>query len=86
LIKSVQAVASPNALQYFDKSYTATVTLDALVDSSGHVKSMKALSGPASLRDAAMDALKQYRYVPAMQRGKPVPAHVTATIKFLFEP
>ena len=86
LIKSVQAVASPNALQYFDKSYTATVTLDALVDSSGRVKSMKALSGPASLRDAAMDALKQYRYVPAMQRGKPVPAHVTATIKFLFEP
>jgi len=86
LIKSVQAVASPNALQYFDKSYTATVTLDALVDSSGHVKSMKVLSGPASLRDAAMEALKHYRYAPAMQRGKPVPAHVTATIKFLFEP
>jgi periplasmic protein TonB len=86
LIKSVQAVASPNALQYFDKSYTATVTLDTLVDSSGHVKSMKVLSGPASLRDAAMDALKQYRYAPATQRGKPVPAHVTTTIKFLFEP
>jgi len=47
---------------------------------------MKALSGPASLRDAAMDALKQYRYVPAMQRGKTRTRHVTATIKFLFEP
>jgi protein TonB len=86
LIKSVRAIASPNALQYFDASNTATVTLDALVDFSGHVKSMKVLSGPASLREAAIDALKQYRYEPATQRGKPVAAHVTVAIKFLFEP
>jgi len=86
LVKSVRAVASPNALPYFDKSNTAIVTLNALVDSSGHVKSMKVLSGPASLRDAAIRALKQYRYAPARQRGKPVPAHVTVTINFLFEP
>ena len=33
-----------------------------------------------------MDALKQYRYKPATQGGKPVAAHVTVTIKFLFEP
>jgi protein TonB len=86
LIKSVRAVASPNALPYFDKSNTAIVTLNALVDSSGHVKSMKVLSGPASLREAAIGALKQYRYAPARQLGKPVPAHVTVTINFLFEP
>jgi len=86
LIKSVRAVASPNALPYFDKSNTAIVTLNALVDSSGRVKSMKVLSGPASLRGAAIRAVKQYRYFPARQRGKPVPAHVTVTINFLFEP
>ena len=86
LIKSVRAVASPNALQYFDKSNTAIVTLNALVDSSGHVKSMQVRSGPASLRGAAISAVKQYRYAPARQRGKPVPAHVTVTINFLFEP
>ncbi len=86
LIKSVRAVASPSALQYFDKGNTVTVTLDAFVDPSGHVKSMKVLSGPASLRAAAMKALKQYRYAPARQRGKPVAAHVTVPIKFLFEP
>jgi protein TonB len=86
LIKSVRAVASPNALPYFDKSNTAIVTLNALVDSSGRVKSMKVLSGPASLREAAIGALRQYRYAPARQRGKPVPAHVTVTINFLFEP
>jgi TonB family protein len=73
-------------LPYFDKTNTAIVTLNALVDSSGHVKSMKVLSGPASLREAAISALKQYRYAPARQLGKPVPAHVTVTINFLFEP
>jgi TonB family protein len=83
LIKSVRAIASPEALRDFA---TGNVTLDAVVDSSGHVKPMKVLSGPPSLRDAAMDALKQYQYEPATQRGKPVAAHVTVTIKFLFEP
>lgn len=86
LIKSVRAVASPHALQYFDKSNTVTVTLDALVDASGAVKSMKVRAGPASLHQAAMNALKQYRYAPARQNGKRVPAHVTVAIKFLFEP
>lgn len=86
LIKSVRAVASPHALQYFDKSNTVTVTLDALVDASGAVKSMKVLAGPASLHHAAMNALKQYRYAPARQNGKRVSAHVTVAIKFLFEP
>jgi protein TonB len=86
LIKSVRAIASPNALEYFAHDRTATVTLDAVVDISGRVKSMKVLSGPASLRDSAINALKQYRYEPATLRGKPVPAHVTVPIKFLFEP
>jgi protein TonB len=86
LIKSVRAIASPNALEYFAHDRTATVTLDAIVDATGHVKSMKALSGPAALRDSAIEALKQYRYEPATSRGKPVAAHVTVAIKFLFEP
>lgn len=86
LIKSVRAVASPNALEYFAHDKTATVTLDAVVDATGRVKSMKVLSGPASLRDSAVEALKQYRYEPATQHGKPVATHVTVPIKFLFEP
>ncbi len=86
LIKSVRAVASPNALQDFGRGRADNVTFDALVDTSGHVKSTKALSGSAVLQSAAMNALKQYRYEPATKRGKPVPAHVTVTVKFLFEP
>jgi protein TonB len=44
------------------------------------------LSGPPSLRAAAVEALKQYRYEPATRNGQPVPAHVTVTIHFRFEP
>ncbi len=86
LIKSVRAVASPSMLQYFAPGNGDSVTLDALVDASGHVKSMKVLSGAATLRNAASEALKQYQYEPAKLHGKPVPAHVTVTVKFLFEP
>ena len=86
LIKSVRAVASPSMLQYFSPGNGESVTLDALVDTTGHVKSMKVLSGAASLRNAAMEALKQYQYEPATRRGKAVPAHVNVTVKFLFEP
>jgi TonB family protein len=85
LIKSVRAIVSPDALRDFATSNANSVTLDALVDTSGHVKSMKALSGSPSLQRAAMEALNQYKYKPATQRGKPVPAHITVKIKFLFE-
>jgi len=83
LIKSVRAIAPPDALRDF---VTGNVTLNAVVDASGQVKSMKVLSGPASFHTAAMDALKQYRYEPATQRGKPVADHIIVTIKFWFEP
>jgi protein TonB len=86
LIKSVRAIASPNALPDFAANNSENVTFDALVDTSGHVTSMKPLSGSPSLRNAAMAALKQYQYEPATRHGKPVPAHVTVTVKFLFEP
>jgi hypothetical protein len=86
LIKAVRAIASPNALPDFAANNSENVTFDALVDTSGHVTSMKPLSGSPSLRTAAIAALKQYQYEPATRRGKPVPAHVTVTVKFLFEP
>jgi hypothetical protein len=86
LTKSVRAIASPDALEYFARDKTATVTLDAVVDVTGRVKTMKVLTGPASLSQSAIAALKQYQYEPAKLRGKPVAAHVTVSVKFLFEP
>jgi len=83
LIKSVRAVASLEELRDFE---TGNVVIDAVVGSSGEVNFISVLSGPPSLRPAAVESLKQYQYEPATCNGQPVPAHVTITIHFRFEP
>lgn len=83
LIKSVRAVASLEDLRDFERG---NVTIDAVVDTLGEVRSINVLSGPPSLREPAAAAFSQYKYEPATRNGKPVPAHVTVTIHFRFEP
>ena len=83
LIKSVRAVASMEALKDFERG---NVVIDAVVGTSGEVNFVSVLSGPPSLRASAVESLKQYQYEPATRNGQPVPAHVTITIHFRFEP
>jgi TonB family protein len=83
LLKSVPPVYPPEAMENY---ITGDVRVDAVVEPDGKIGAMKILTGPAPLRQAAMDALKQYEYAPATQGGKAVPAHVTATVKFWFNP
>ena len=83
LIKSVRAVASLEALRDFE---TGNVVIDAVVGTAGEVNFISVLSGPPSLRPAAVESLKEYQYEPATRNGQPVPAHVTITIHFRFEP
>jgi protein TonB len=58
------------------------VRIDALIDPTGRVSSMKVVSGPVLLHQAAMDALRQWKYQPATLNGKPVPMHLTVTVQF----
>jgi hypothetical protein len=83
LIRSVQAVASLEALRDFERG---NVVIDAVVGTSGEVHFISVISGPPSLRDPAVESLKEYQYEPATRNGQPVPAHVTITIHFRFEP
>jgi hypothetical protein len=83
LITSVRAVASLEALRDFE---TGNVVIDAVVGTAGEVNFISVISGPPSLRPAAVESLKEYRYEPATRNGQPVPAHVTITIHFRFEP
>ena len=82
LIKSQRATASLDDLRDFE---TGSVVIDAIIDTGGNVTSMKVLSGPPSLRWPALQSLKDYKYQPAMQNGRPVAAHVTVKIQFHFE-
>jgi protein TonB len=58
------------------------VKIDALIDPTGRVTTMKVLSGPTLLQQAAMDALRQWKYQPATLDGKAVPMHLAVTIQF----
>ena len=58
------------------------ITIDAVIDSTGKVAAMKPLSGPVLLQQAAMDALRQWKYEPARLDGQPVSMHVSVTMKF----
>jgi TonB family protein len=61
---------------------SGNVLVDALIDANGRVTTMKIVSGPTLLQQAAMDALKQWKYQPASLDGKPVAMHLTVTIQF----
>ncbi len=61
---------------------SGNVLVDALIDANGKVTTMKVVSGPTLLHQAAMDALKQWKYQPATLDGKPVPMHLTVTLQF----
>ncbi|HVH71648.1 MAG TPA: energy transducer TonB [Candidatus Dormibacteraeota bacterium] len=82
LVRSERAIVSLEDLRDFE---TGSVVVDAIIDTDGNVTSTRVLSGPPSLRWPAFQALKNYKYEPAMQNGKPVPAHVTVKIQFHFE-
>ncbi len=83
LLKSASPVYPPDAMRDY---ITGDVRADALVEPDGRIGAMKILGGPVPLRQAALDALKQYEYAPATQGGRAVAAHVTVTVKFWFNP
>jgi len=79
LISSVPPAYPPLAKS---QHVSGSVLVDALIDANGRVTTMKVVSGPALLHQAAMDALKQWKYRPATLDGKPTPMHLTVTVQF----
>jgi TonB family protein len=58
------------------------VEVEVIVDENGKVMSAQAVSGPAVLRDAAMDAAKRARFSPTKLSG--VPVKVVGLINYNF--
>jgi len=79
LIKKVQPVYPPNALRMRAEG---TVKLTATVSTTGNVTDVKAISGEALLTQAAMDAVKQWKYKPYLLNGDPVEIKTEVTINF----
>ena len=61
---------------------SGNVVIDALIDATGRVSTMKVISGPALLHQSAMDAVRQWKYQPATLNGQPMAMHLTVTVQF----
>jgi periplasmic protein TonB len=58
------------------------VVIDASIGPAGNVVSTRVISGPPILRQAALDALRRWKYQPGTLNGVPEPVQITVTIQF----
>lgn len=59
------------------------VILRTIIDTAGVVRDVEVARGlPMGLSEAAVDAVKQWRYNPATLDSRPVPVYLTVTVRF----
>ncbi len=58
------------------------VVVHARVDETGKIIATRVISGPTALRQAAIEALQQWKYEPARLNGKPVAVDTAVSVKF----
>jgi TonB family protein len=79
LISSTRPVYPQVAKQ---SSVEGDVIVAADIDATGKVVGAKATAGPVHLRQAAVDAVRNWKYEPAILNGKPTSAQVSIKIQF----
>ena len=60
----------------------AIVILEAVIADDGAVDAVKVLRGHPLLDQAAVDAVRQWRFTPTLLNGQPVPVVMTVTVAF----
>jgi TonB family protein len=64
-------------------SITGTVILEAVIDENGNVTEARVLKGlPMGLDRAAVEAVKTWKFAPAVRHGVPVPVYYVLTVNF----
>jgi TonB family protein len=58
------------------------VVLHAIIATDGHIQNLEVVSGQTLLRQAALDAVRQWRYSPYFKDGQPVEVDTTITVNF----
>ena len=65
-----------------DARVEGTVVVTATIDKRGRIAGLQVLSGPAMLRAAARDAIKEARYRPYLLNGEPTEVVTTISVNF----
>lgn len=59
------------------------VEVEAVLDEQGNVIEMKVVSGPPLLYQAALDALKKWKYQPTYLNDQPIAVEMLVTVTFV---
>jgi len=81
LLTQVKPVYPPLAKQ---ARIQGVVLLEAVISKDGAIDNLRVISGHPLLTQAAIDAVKQWRYKPTLLNGEPVEVVTTITVNFAF--
>jgi periplasmic protein TonB len=79
IVNRVQPVYPPLARQ---TRISGTVRLHAIISKDGTIQQLEVLSGHPLLQQAALDAVRQWRYQPTLLNGEPVEVDTTIDVIF----
>jgi TonB family protein len=79
LLQRVNPIYPQAAKQY---RIEGAVTLNATIGADGRVHQAQVISGPPMLRDAAVTAVKQWKYAPSTVNGRAVESSVRVVLDF----
>ncbi len=83
LVSRIEPRFPPLALQL---RQSGTVVLHAIISRDGHINALEVVSGSPFFVQAALDAVRQWRYRPTMLNGEPVEVDTTITVIFQLKP
>jgi protein TonB len=64
---------------------SGTVTLGAIISRTGTIENLRVISGPMMLQQAALDAVRTWRYRPYLLNGQPVEVETTVSVTFTLQ-
>jgi protein TonB len=79
LVNKVQPVYPPIART---NRIAGQVILHAIISKSGNIENLQVVSGHPMLTQAALDAVRQWKYKPYMLNGEPVEVETTIQVNF----
>jgi peptidyl-prolyl cis-trans isomerase A (cyclophilin A) len=81
-VEAGMKVYSPAPVRQGDVDVSGTVVFNAIIDENGSVESLHVISGPPILQQAALDAVKSWRYKPFLVNGEPVAVKTQINVIF----
>jgi periplasmic protein TonB len=89
LVSEMPSVLSEVRPQYpkeaREKQIEGSVVMDVLIDALGKVREVKIIEGLVVFRSGAVEAMKKFRFKPAVIDGKPVAVRIRYSLKFELE-